>query len=143
MFLTCECIEFKNLVECHQSVPLEHVTRSGFEREFNSYSLLLKLSCGTSVQAQAAAYFKSTNIQKNSQKSYISVEVKSSGSTLFRDGIKRRHRRQLDEYRHLKLDGTADGDTQNILVGHSANIIPFPAYFHHLITIDSAGMIFL
>lgn len=90
-------------------------------------SLLLKLSCGTLVQAQATTYFKNKNIQQNSQGSYISVEAKNSGSTLFRDGIKKRHRRQLDEYRHLKLDGRTDGDTQNILVGHSANIIPSPA----------------
>ncbi|WMV36019.1 hypothetical protein MTR67_029404 [Solanum verrucosum] len=68
-----------------------------------------------SVQAQAVTYFKNKNIQQNSQGSYIPVEVKSSGSTLFRDGIKRRHRRQLDEYRHLKLRGITDGNTQNIL----------------------------
>ncbi|KAK4376124.1 hypothetical protein RND71_006801 [Anisodus tanguticus] len=80
-----------------------------------------------SVQAQAAEYFKNKNILQNSQGSYISVEAKSSGSTLFRDGIKRRHRRQLDEYRHLKLDGITFGEVQNILVGHSANIIPSPA----------------
>lgn len=83
-------------------------------------SLLLKLSCGTIVQAQAVTYFKNKNIQQNSQESYIPVEVKSSGSTLFRDGIKRRHRRQLDEHRHLKLDGITDGNTQNILVGYYA-----------------------
>ncbi|CAN4098687.1 unnamed protein product [Withania somnifera] len=68
-----------------------------------------------SVQSQAAAYFKNKNIQQKLQGSYISVEAKSSGSTLFRDGIKRRHRRQLDEYRHLKLDEITFGDTQNIL----------------------------
>ncbi|XP_055832918.1 protein DOUBLE-STRAND BREAK FORMATION isoform X2 [Solanum dulcamara] len=68
-----------------------------------------------SVQVQATTYFKNKNIQQNSQGSYISVEAKNSGSTLFRDGIKKRHRRQLDEYRHLKLDGRTDGDTQNIL----------------------------
>lgn len=85
-----------------------------------NYSLLLKLSCGTLVQAQAATYFKNKNIQQNSQGSYVPVEAKSSGSTLFRDGIKRRHRRQLDEYRHLKLSGITDGNMQNILVGQYA-----------------------
>ncbi|XP_059302662.1 uncharacterized protein LOC132054707 isoform X3 [Lycium ferocissimum] len=79
-----------------------------------------------SVQAQTAEYFKNKNILENSQGSYISVEAKSSGSTLFRDGIRRRHRRQLDEYRHLKLDGIT-GDVPNTLVGLSANIIPSPA----------------
>ncbi|XP_010323120.1 protein DOUBLE-STRAND BREAK FORMATION isoform X1 [Solanum lycopersicum] len=73
-----------------------------------------------SVQAQAATYFKNKNIQQNSQGSYVPVEAKSSGSTLFRDGIKRRHRRQLDEYRHLKLSGITDGNMQNILVGQYA-----------------------
>ncbi|XP_060197386.1 protein DOUBLE-STRAND BREAK FORMATION isoform X1 [Lycium barbarum] len=79
-----------------------------------------------SVQAQTAEYFKNKSILENSQGSYISVEAKSSGSTLFKDGIKRRHRRQLDEYRHLKLDGIT-GDVPNTLVGLSANSIPSPA----------------
>ncbi|KAF3644820.1 putative U2 small nuclear ribonucleoprotein B''-like [Capsicum annuum] len=69
-----------------------------------------------SVQAQAAAYFNNKSIQQSSQGSYISVEPKSSGSTLFKDGIKRRHKRQLDEYRHLKLDKITSGGAQNILV---------------------------
>ncbi|KAM3373927.1 protein DOUBLE-STRAND BREAK FORMATION [Capsicum galapagoense] len=69
-----------------------------------------------SVQAQAAAYFNNKSIQQSSQGSYISVEPKSSASTLFKDGIKRRHKRQLDEYRHLKLDKITSGGAQNILV---------------------------
>ncbi|XP_075075165.1 protein DOUBLE-STRAND BREAK FORMATION isoform X2 [Nicotiana tabacum] len=70
-----------------------------------------------SVQAQAAEYFKKKTILQTSQESYISVEAKSSGSTLFRNGIKRRHRRQLDEHRHLEQNEEASGDVPNICAG--------------------------
>ncbi|CAH9078569.1 unnamed protein product [Cuscuta europaea] len=56
-------------------------------------------SSSHSVQAKTAQYLKIKPVETNSDQTFPLIEVKGSASDMFREGIKRRHLRQLHDAR--------------------------------------------
>ncbi|KAG6735520.1 hypothetical protein POTOM_061870 [Populus tomentosa] len=64
----------------------------------------MRSAASGSVQAQAAEYLKRKVVEKSRTCSSFRTETKSAASTLFRNGIKKRHARELRK--HQKADTT-------------------------------------
>lgn len=56
-----------------------------------------------SVQVHAAEHIKKKTAQQLTEQTYVFVEKPSSGSSLFRKGIKRRNERKLLEHQRMQL----------------------------------------
>uniref|UniRef100_A0A6N2LVK2 Uncharacterized protein n=1 Tax=Salix viminalis TaxID=40686 RepID=A0A6N2LVK2_SALVM len=62
----------------------------------------MKSAASGSVQAQAAEYLKRKIVEKSRISSSFRTETKSAASTLFRNGIKKRHARELRKHQSLQ-----------------------------------------
>ncbi|KAG5254003.1 protein DOUBLE-STRAND BREAK FORMATION [Salix suchowensis] len=62
----------------------------------------MKSAASGSVQAQAAEYLKRRIVEKSRICSSFRTETKSAASTLFRNGIKKRHARELRKHQSLQ-----------------------------------------
>lgn len=62
----------------------------------------MRSAASGSVQAQAAEYLKRKVVEKSRTCSSFRTETKSAASTVFRNGIKKRHARELRKHQSLQ-----------------------------------------
>ncbi|CAI9107054.1 OLC1v1006329C2 [Oldenlandia corymbosa var. corymbosa] len=93
------CIHGNNLVDSeyedfHHESTIEKIKR------MKDYSMILASS--KSVQVQASNYLKKKNVEQPKEQNSVKSQTRTSGSTLFRNGIKARNLRKLQELQCLQ-----------------------------------------
>lgn len=73
---------------------------NSFKYSFSFYGCIFCLLIP--VQAQAAEYLKRKVVEKSRTCSSFRTETKSAASTVFRNGIKKRHARELRKHQSLQ-----------------------------------------
>ncbi|KAJ6315320.1 hypothetical protein OIU78_018748 [Salix suchowensis] len=94
------CFQKKDVADAKTGDFIENARVTEYIKRLKDRAM--KSAASGSVQAQAAEYLKRRIVEKSRICSSFRTETKSAASTLFRNGIKKRHARELRKHQSLQ-----------------------------------------